>query len=149
MVEPAELHPQNGSPRDVGGSPLASAMKILALLACCVLPLAAAEKPKAYYYPDVQHLITIRHFAFGPTGFTREMSEGERAFSTIVKKKDAIRCMLAVFDHGTPEAQCYALVALREFSSELFAQSVATFQTNPPENIRTLDGAAESAIPSA
>lgn len=108
---------------------------------------SAAEHPKEYYDPDVQRLMHVEAFAFGPTGFKREPSAGERAFAAIVKKKDAIRCMVQVFDHGTAEGKCYALVALREFSGELYVRTASTFRLDEMPVIRTIDGEAIKPVP--
>ncbi len=124
-------------------------MKMFALLLFSFVSLGAlaAEHPKEYYDPDVQRLMAVQAFAFGPTGFKHELSAGEQAFSAIVKKKNAIRCLLQVFDHGTGEGKCYALVALREFSPELYVSTASSFRLDQIPEIRIIDGEAIRLVP--
>ncbi len=117
-------------------------MKLLALLAFCLASVVAiaAEHPKEYYDPEVQKLIKVQQFVFGPVGFDRQPSNGERAFGALVKRAESVRYFLQVFDNGSPEACCYAMVALREFSPELFADAVTKFRANAPTTITVADG---------
>lgn len=124
-------------------------MRLVALAIFSVFAVLAfgAEHPKEYYDPDVQRLMAVQAFAFGPTGFKRELSTGEQAFSAIVKKKEAIRCLLQVYDHGTAEAKCYALVGLREFSAELYVSTASSFRLDEMPEVRTIDGEAIKPVP--
>lgn len=95
-------------------------MKTLAfigLLLIATFVRAAAERPQEYYDPDVQRLIKAEIFAFGGIGIAGQTSEGEAAFGAVVRKKEAIRFILAAFEYGSEHARCYALVALRESRS--------------------------------
>lgn len=117
-------------------------MRMLALVALCMLSLGASapEKQKEFYDPDVQKLIAVNVFAFGSIGYAGELSDGEKAFAAILKKKESIRYILAAFDHGTPEAKCYALVALREMSDALYDTSELAVRKDPPSQIVTQQG---------
>lgn len=115
-------------------------MRFIATLAFCWACLAAlgAEpkpKPKEYYDPDVQKLIAVEWFAWGEIGLAKERSAGEKAFAAILKKEQAIRYLLTAFDHGTPEARCYVLVALREMSDALYDACDEAFRSDPPRTI--------------
>lgn len=124
-------------------------MKRLVFLVLFLVSLAgsAAEHPKEYYDPDVQRLIAVQEFAFGPVGVKGELSVGEQAFAAILKKKASVRYIVAAFDNGTPEARCYALVALREFSPQLFSDSEPTLRNNSPYGIAVRDGMTVKAVP--
>lgn len=124
-------------------------MRALAFVTLCLAALiaTAAEHPDEYYDPDVQHLMSVQGFAFGPTGPVNRPSAGEQAFAAIVQKPQAIRCMLQVFDHGTAEAKCYALVALREYSTELFVSAGTSFRLDQMPEIRVIDGETIRAVP--
>jgi hypothetical protein len=126
-------------------------MKSFVLFLCSVAALLAAsdERPKEYYDPDVQKLIAVEYLAFGPVGYAGTTSDGEAAFATILKKKESIRYMLAAFDAGTPEARCYALIALRELSDPLYDQCDTKMRTNPPAAIRTMKGCVGDVVPIA
>lgn len=79
-------------------------------------------------------------FAFGGVGIAGRISEGESAFRSLVRKKEAIRHILAAFEYGNEHARCYALVALRESSPGLFRESLARMRKNPPKEIVTMSG---------
>jgi hypothetical protein len=100
----------------------------------------AADRPDEYYDRDVQRLIHTEFFAFGGTGFAGSTSEGEAAFGRIVGKKEAIRHLWAAFEHGSDYSRCYALVALRESSPELYRRAMAWFRQHPPSRIKTMKG---------
>jgi hypothetical protein len=123
-------------------------MKVLATLIFGLIAFvaSAAEHPKEYYDPDVQRLIKVERFAFGPVGFDQTISDGEKAFGAIVQKAEAVRYVLQVFDHGTVEARCYALVALREYSPQLFSDSVDIFLNTAPAAIAVQEGTIVSPV---
>lgn len=100
----------------------------------------AAELPAEYYDQDVQRLIKTDFFAFGGIGFAGSTSEGEVAFGRIVRKKEAIRYILAAFEHGSDCSRCYALVALRESSPEFYRSALAWLRKHPPKKIKTMSG---------
>lgn len=113
---------------------------LLALALFATLARAADERPKEYYDPDVQRMLKVTCFAFGPVGFVGGTSEGEAAFAQIVRKKEVIRYILACFEHGAVHARCYALVALRESSPSFFRAAIAAMRKNPPKKITTMSG---------
>jgi hypothetical protein len=106
------------------------------------VPLIArsGEHPVEFYDADVQRLVSVEWFAFGGIGYAGMTSVGEKAFGALVKKKEAIRYILAAFDYGNPEARCYALVALRESSPKLFSERLASFRKQLPKKITTMCG---------
>ncbi|PTX96397.1 hypothetical protein [Opitutus sp. ER46] len=115
---------------------------LVTLIASCVCLLGASAPPKQkeFYDPDVQKLIAVNVFVFGSVGPAGELSPGEQAFAAILKKSESIRFVLAAFDHGTPEAKCYALVALREMSDALYDTSELAVRKNPPASIYVRQG---------
>lgn len=117
------------------------ALARLLLLFLVSLAHAAERQPEEFYDPDVQQLLSVRHFAFGPVGDGgNSVSAGEVAFGRIVRKPGAIRYLLAAFEHGEIHAQCYALVGLRESSPEFFRAALAMVRKNPSVKINTLGG---------
>lgn len=124
-------------------------MRAFAFFALCLTWLvpAMAEHPKEYYDPDVQRLMAVEGFAFGPTGPTAAPCAGERAFAAIIRKPAAIRCMLQVFDHGTAEAKCYALIALREYSVDLYRQCVGAMRLDQTPVVALIDGERVRPVP--
>jgi hypothetical protein len=125
------------------GSSLTLAMKKILLATFFLFTVilhAAAERPTEFYDPDVQRLLQVNLFAFGGIGVGGRTSEGEDAFGAIVRKKEAIRFILAVFEYGGDHAKCYALVALRESSPQLFRESIARLRKNPPKEITMMSG---------
>ncbi|HVU16109.1 MAG TPA: hypothetical protein VHD32_04255 [Candidatus Didemnitutus sp.] len=112
-------------------------------VAFCVLSAfawAAEDRPNEYFDPDVQRLIKADMFAFGGVGFVGRISDGEKAFGAIVRKKEAIRFIVAAFEYGGEHARCYALVALRETSPSLFRESIARVRKTPPKKITVMSG---------
>lgn len=101
---------------------------------------AERRRPEAFYDPDVQNLLAVRHFAFGPVGDGGHTSPGEAALGRIVRKREAIRYLLTAFEYGEAHARCYALVGLREASPELFPAALATARKNAPATLSILGG---------
>lgn len=115
-------------------------MKVRLLLVLLLITglLAAAERPDEYYDADVQRLIaTPPYFAFGPVGPGGNTSEGEEAFGVIVQKKEAIKFIMAAFEHGTDYSRCYMLVALRESSPAMFTSAMGWYRKHGPKSITT------------
>lgn len=113
---------------------------LIALCGICAVLRAADERPLEFYDPDVQRLIKTEVFAFGGVGVAGRTSDGEAAFAAVVKKTEAIRYVLAAFEYGNDHARCYALVALRESSPQLFRESMARLRKRPPKQIVTMSG---------
>lgn len=106
--------------------------RFLALLLFCTgLARGESSPPQEYYDPAVQVLIHADSLTFG--GGLSGLSQGEIAFGQIVRKKEAIRYILAAFEYGNPQGQCYALIALRESSEPLFRAALAAVRKNPPK----------------
>jgi len=98
--------------------------------------------------PEVQRLLKAIYFAFGPAGIAGGASQGEIAFGRIAARSDATRFFSMVFDQGAAPARCYALVALRELSPELFRTAMAAMRESAPKNIVTINGCLISFIAS-
>lgn len=116
------------------------ALARLLLLLFASLAHAGERRPEAFYDPDVQRLLAVRDFSFGPVGYGGGTSAGEAAFGRIVRKPEAIRYLLAAFEYGNAHAQCYALVGLREASPEFFRAALVTARATPRGYIMIFSG---------
>jgi len=119
-------------------------MKTIAFISLLLLPLVllrgAEERPQEFYDPDVQRLLHVPFLAFGGVGIAGRTSEGEAAFGAIVRKKESIRFFIAAFEYGDAPARCYALIALRESSPDLFRENIARVRKNPSKKIMMMNG---------
>lgn len=110
----------------------------ICLVLFTALTRAADQRAEEFYDADVQRLIHVSYFAFGGVGIAGVTSPGEAAFRAIVRKQAAIHYILAAFESGNEPARCYALVALRESSPELFKEYLARVRQNPPKTISVM-----------
>jgi len=79
-------------------------------------------------------------FAFGGIGFAGTTSSGELALREILKSDSSSAIFMEVFEKSTPEGKCYALVALREISPDLFKKCSDIFRKNLPSQVHTMSG---------
>ena len=76
------------------------------------------------YDKDVQTLLRTAYFGFGLVGASpRGITEGEGALRRIMKSDEAMKFLMPVFEHGTPEGKCYALIGFRLLSPSYFESS--------------------------
>ncbi len=92
------------------------------------------------YDKDVQTLLKTAHFGLGPIGMSPNITEGEAALKRIVKKDDAIRFLFPIFDHGTPEGKCYALIGFRLLAPDYFESSCKRIARWNDSKIKTVAG---------
>ncbi len=91
---------------------------------CLPAAAACAAKPAA---PDLADtLAKVNVFAFGGVGFAGQTSHGETAYRALIALPAAPQLFAEVYARGTPEACCYALVALRRVDPAKFQQLLAT-----------------------
>ncbi len=70
---------------------------------------------------DVQMLSEVTHFAFDLVALSGR-SQGEMALSRILKRDDAVRPLIEVYNRGTTEAKVYVLAAFHHLAPALFEQ---------------------------
>lgn len=107
----------------------------------CFPALHAADEDFTYD-KDVQTLLKTSHFGVGPIGMgkTPNITEGEAALKRIMKKDEAIRFLFPVFDHGTPEGKCYALIGFRLLAPDYFESSCKRIARWNDSKIKTVAG---------
>jgi len=99
------------------------ALHFFTLLLASMGLLAAATDEQYLDSKDVQILLKTTHFGFGSVGMGPNVPEGEAALRRIMQKDDAMQFLLPVFEHGTAEGKCYALVGFRLLSPKHFEAS--------------------------
>jgi hypothetical protein len=92
------------------------------------------------YDKDVQTLLKTAYFGFGRIGMTPNITEGEAALKRIMKKEEAIKFLFPVFDHGTPEGKCYALIGFRLLAPTYFESSCKRIARWNDSTIKTVAG---------
>jgi hypothetical protein len=63
-----------------------------------------------------QQLLSVRCFAFGGFGFAGIKSQGELCFRMVASSTNALPLFRATLQHGTTEAQLYALCGIRHLA---------------------------------
>jgi hypothetical protein len=90
---------------------------------------------------DVQTLLKVTYFGFGPFGYAgKGPTTGEAALKRIMKKDEAIKFLMPVFEHGTPEGKCYALAGFRLLSKGYFDSSCIRISRWNDTKIKTFSG---------
>ncbi|MEO6874233.1 MAG: hypothetical protein ABI222_05375 [Opitutaceae bacterium] len=89
---------------------------------------------------DVQILLKTPFFCFGPVDMRPGIPEGETALRRIMKQDDAIRYLIPVFEHGTFEGKCYALVGFRLLAPTYFESSCQRLARWHDSKIKTMEG---------
>jgi hypothetical protein len=81
----------------------------------------AVADPTSYSVdPDVKALSEVKLFSFGVVGMVG-ISKGEGQLWRLVKKDEAVKYFMEVYNRGTPEAKVYALAYFHHSAPELFA----------------------------
>lgn len=98
-------------------------MRLQALVLFCgftlALPAIAADENQYSVDANVQALTKVRLFAFDMIAMSGR-STGETLVGRILKKDDAIKYLMEVYNRGTPEAKVYALASFHYLAPELF-----------------------------
>ena len=98
--------------------------------------IARAQGP---WDPTFDRLAKIDWFAFGPTGWTAETSQGEKDLNVIFSRPSAIKDFQRLYDLGNLQAKLYALVALWVLSPDKYKELSQTFRTTK-EKVKTVRG---------
>lgn len=90
------------------------------LLFLCVVPAGFSTEPTIYSVDkDVRALSEVKLFAFDMISMVG-ISRGEGLLWRLVKKEDALKYFMEVYNTGTPEAKVYALAYFHHSAPELF-----------------------------
>lgn len=98
---------------------------LLANLPLLLGPAACTQQPTTI---PVDTLTRVHLFAFGGVGFSGRTSEGEKAYRALAALPNALEYFLSVYTHGTPEACCYALVAIRRLDATKFQELLTSIR---------------------
>ncbi len=85
-----------------------------------LLKCAAAEVTIYSADADVRRLTQVTMVNFGGYGMTGSRSAGEILLRRILKREDAFKCLIEVYNSGTPAAKVYALAYFHHSAPELF-----------------------------
>jgi hypothetical protein len=80
--------------------------------------------------PIVDRIAKVDLFAFGGIGFTGVISQGEKDYRSILSRASAEADFERIFAVGSPEAKCYALVALRKLNSQRFTALISRLRSS-------------------
>jgi hypothetical protein len=116
-------------------------VKVLAL----ILGLLALSLP-AHSEDALKTLRSVSHFAFGGVGAAGTVSEGEVAFREVLKRASAKEDFSAVLKSGTPQAKCYALVALRSLDPQIYSVHIEKFKKDKTD-VTTIGGCIIMVLP--
>jgi hypothetical protein len=107
-----------------------------------VFAAAAPTQTEIENDPDVQKLIKTAYFGFGPLGLSAgaKVTEGEAAMRRLLKKPDGIRYFFPVFDRGTLEGKCYALVIFRTLAPDYFESRRRVLSPYLESKVHTVSG---------
>lgn len=119
-------------------------MKGTFIVFCVVAAVASAtesKKPDEYFDPHVRELASAKVVRLGKNDSVHVIKEsGDLAFGEILAKRNSLRCMVTVFNYGSDEGRCYALIALREMSPQYFVQALKWFRAHAPRKLRVYSG---------
>lgn len=105
------------------------------LLLCCIAGAQTAQSSAQ------KSLSAAKLFALGGIGYAGEISQGERDFWVLLDQPPdrALAAFEEVFNRGTPEAKCYALVGIRKLNPAHFHQLLLSIAEHS-DTVRTADG---------
>ena len=94
----------------------------------------------------LQTLSSIHDFAFGGIGVAGTTSEGEVAFREIYNRPSAKDDFLKLLNAGNPQARCYALVALRGLSPQIYSSEIEKYKKDKTK-VTTIGGCMIAVFP--
>jgi hypothetical protein len=118
--------------------------RLLLVLALAILGCGStlrAGDDEYLFNKDVQTLLKVTYFGFGPFGYAAKgPTTGEAALKRIMKEDEAIKYLMPVFEHGTPEGKCYALAGFRLLSKSYFNSSCSRISPWNDTKVKTFSG---------
>ena len=94
----------------------------------------------------LQALSSIHDFAFGGIGVAGTTSEGEVAFRELYNRPSAKEDFLKLLNSGSPQAKCYALVALRSLNSQTYSSKIEEYKKDKTK-VTTIGGCVIAVFP--
>ncbi len=113
---------------------------LLLVFALAVPSIACASNDDYLATEDAQVLVKASHFGIGPVFMTAKITQGDAALRRIMKKDDAIKYLIPVFEKASPEGKCYALIGFRLLAPEYFERSRKRMSPWNDAKIRTVAG---------
>ena len=96
------------------------AIWIVLLVAATTTVASVPLKDETYAYdPSVRALCQVRTVMYGPS-MSAWLPQGEVLLRRLLREKDPLPFLVAVYNHGTPEAKAYALAGIHVLAPELF-----------------------------
>lgn len=89
---------------------------------------------------DAQALVKASHFGIGPVFMTAKITQADAALRRIMKKEDAIKYLIPVFEKASPEGKCYALIGFRLLAPDYFERSRKRMARWNDAKIKTVAG---------
>ncbi len=99
-----------------------------------------------YAADPLQTLSSIHDFAFGGIGVAGTTSEGEVVFREIYNRPSAKDDFLKLLNSGDPQARCYALVALRGLSPQIYSSEIEKYKKDKTK-VTTIGGCMIAVFP--
>lgn len=88
----------------------------------------------------IRRIAKVEVFAFGGVGFAGVISPGEKDYQLILSRPSAEADFEKLLVIGNPQAQCYALVGLRQLNPEKFFKALAASQRSSQAEVSTMHG---------
>jgi hypothetical protein len=97
--------------------------------------------PQSAHSPDavVERLAKIGVFAFGPVGYARIISPGEKDYRTVFNRTPALADFEKLYSAGNLQAKCYALTGIHMLNPTRFKELVASLRDSK-EAVTTMSG---------
>jgi len=89
--------------------------------------------------PTFDRLAKVDGFAFGPTGWTAEASQGEKDLNAIFSRPSALKDFERLYEVGNLQAKLYALVAFWVLSPDKYKELSHPLRTTK-EKVTTVSG---------
>jgi len=94
----------------------------------------------------LEQLAKIERFAFGPTGYAGDMSEGEKDYRTVLERSTALADFEKLFTEGNIQAKCYALVGIHRLDAGRFNELARSLRKSD-ETVTTIRGCIVLRVP--
>jgi hypothetical protein len=112
----------------------------LLVIALAVPSISCASDEDYLATEDAQAIVKASHFGIGPVFMTAKITQGDAALRRIMKKDDAIKYLIPIFEKASPEGKCYALIGFHLLAPDYFERSRKRMSPWNDAKIKTVAG---------
>lgn len=113
---------------------------LIAVISLAVPSVLRADDDDYLVTEDAQALVKASHFGIGPVFMTAKITQADAALRRIMKKEDAIKYLIPIFEKASPEGKCYALIGFRLLAPDYFERSRKRMSPWNEAKIKTVAG---------